>query len=86
MELKALYIAARARQISSRKHQTLAHDVSYHTSMIHRRSKQLNQGEALELRLEAGEAQSRSCTAVEDQRLQAAATSPPWIIFFTKSE
>jgi hypothetical protein len=40
----------------------------------------------LELLLEAREAQSRSCTAVEDQELQAVAASPQWIIFFIKSE
>jgi hypothetical protein len=63
--------------------QTLAHEDSYHTSLICRRLKQLNQGEAwgdhceaFELLLESGEAQSRSCATVEDQELQAAAASP----------
>jgi hypothetical protein len=50
---------------------------------IRRRPKQLNQGEAsgdqgdaLELLLEAGVAQLRLCATVEDQELQAATANP----------
>jgi hypothetical protein len=82
-----------AQRISSLNPQTLAHKESHRVSSIRRRLKQLNQGEAwgdqgeaLELLIEAGKAQSRSCAIVEDQELQAATASPPWTIYFAKGE
>jgi hypothetical protein len=83
---------ARARQILFHKPQTLAHEDSRRVSSIHHRLKQLNRGEtwgdqgkALGLLLEAGEAWTRSYDAVEAQELQAAASSSPWIVFSAKS-
>jgi hypothetical protein len=90
---EALYIAARARQILSRKLWTLAHEEIHRTTSIHHHPKQLKHGgargeheEFVRPVLVTGESSDEPLTVTKGRPNRVAAASPPWIISSTESE